>query len=774
MRKVFWLLDVNHEMRGETPEIWVWGIDDEDKRILIIDRSFKPYFYCIPKQGVDPEEIIKEIESNEDLKQYIVEMEDCERKYFGTPVKAVKITCKNPDIIEEYVKNISSSEKIDKILEDDIRFTSMYLIERDLRPCSWYEAEVKKLEKEPGVKADAVYLAESPFKTVEKSEIPKLRILCFSMICYSPIGEPMPQRDPIAAISIVTDEGKSKQFTLNELKEETLIESFVKSVNEFDPDIIAGYETNVKGWDYLIGRASIKNVDLYVGRTDAPPHRSVYGHFSVTGRINLDLSDYIGDFSEVKLKTLEKFAEFLGIPGTEGVEQIDEMGFAKYWEDPDKRPALLRFSMERANKIMGVVEKILDYAIQLSNLVGIPLDYVGSAAVGFRVEWLLIREAKKFEELIPKKLERRYFRYVGGMVLKPEKGLHENIAVLDFKSLYPNIMIKYNISPDTYVEPDRKVPEDKVYEAPEVKHRFLREPPGLYKKILENMISARDELRAKLKGLEVESPSYRLYDARQKALKVITNAIYGYAGWLGARWYIKPVAEAASAWGRYIIKNTIEFSRELGLKIIYGDTDSIFVEFEEKKINELLRIVKENLGLELRPDKIYVRVLFTEAKKRYCGLLRDGRLDFVGFEIVRGDWTEAAKKVQEEVLTIILKEKSPERAREYVNQYISKLRERKVPLKDLVIWKSITKPIEEYKVNAPHIEAAKLLISKGWTVYPGDKVGYVVTSGSGPIYKRAVPHNLASIEDLDVEYYVSKQIIPPVERVLKVFGIKIK
>ncbi len=774
MRKAFWLLDVNYEFREGVPEVWVWGIDREGKRILIIDQSFRPYFYCIPKDGVDPKEIIEEAKSDEELMRDIVGLEACEMRYFGKPVDAVKVTYTNPDATEEHVKKVLKTGKVEKVLEDDIRFTAKYLIDRNLRPCSWYEIEVEELKGWEGVRVDAVYLAKPPFTQLELYENPDLKVLAFSVVCYSTVGEPLPQRDPIAIISLVTSDGRSEQFSLNKSGEKGLIESFVNFVKKFDPDIIAGYATNSKYWDYLIERAARNGVNLYVGRTESIPHRSVYGHVSVTGRINLDLLDYVEEFGEVKVKTLENFAEFLGVTGGGEAEPIEEMEFARYWDDPAKRSKLLLFSMDRARKVMGIADKILDYSMQLANIVGIPMDYVGSAAVGFRVEWLLIREARKFGELVPKKVERRYFPYAGGMVLTPKKGLHENIAVLDFKSLYPNIMIKYNISPDTYVDPGVEVPEEKVYVAPEVGHRFLKEPPGIYKKILERLISARDELRVKLKSLAVESPSYRLYDARQKAIKVITNAVYGYAGWLGARWYIKPVAEAATAWGRHTIRSTLELARELGLNVIYGDTDSVFVEYDEEKINRLLSMVKEKLGLELRPDKVYVRVLFTEAKKRYCGLLEDGRMDYVGFEIVRGDWTEAAKKVQEEVLRIILKEKSPDKARDFVVEYVSKLRERRIPLRDLVIWKSITRPIEEYKVNAPHIEAAKILIGKGWTVYPGDKVGYVIVSGSGPIYKRAVPYNLASIEDIDIEYYISKQIIPPVERILKVFGVDIK
>ena len=774
MRKAFWLLDVNYEARDGCPEVWIWGIDREGMRILLIDRGFRPYFYCIPKEKTEPREIIEEVKSNRELMGDVVELEVCKMRYFGKPVDAVKVTYTRPEAVEEHVKWFLKTGKVDKVLEDDIRFTARYLIDRDLRPCSWYEVEVEELEGEKGVKVDAVYLVKPPFKPLDIHETPALKILAFSVVCYSTVGEPVPKRDPIVIISLITSDGKSEQFSLNGGDEKSLIKSFVDFVRGFDPDIIAGYATNSKYWDYLIERAAKNGVNLYVGRTETIPHRSVYGHMSVTGRINLDLLDYIDEFGEIKVKTLENFAEFLGISEGGDVESIDEMEFARYWDDPSKRPKLLRFSMDRARRVMSIVDKILDYSMQLANIVGIPMDYVGSAAVGFRVEWLLIREARKFGELVPKRVERRYFPYAGGMVLTPKKGLHENIAVLDFKSLYPNIMIKYNISPDTYIEPGADVPEEKVYVAPEVGHRFLKEPPGIYKKILEDLISARDELRVKLKSLAVGSPSYRLYDARQKAIKVITNAVYGYAGWLGARWYIKPVAEAATAWGRYIIRSTLELSKELGLNVIYGDTDSVFVEYDEAKVDKLLDIVRKKLGLELRPDKVYVRVLFTEAKKRYCGLLKDGRLDYVGFEIVRGDWTEAAKKVQEEVLKIILKEKSPDKARDFVVEYVSQLRERKVPLKDLVIWKSITRPIEEYKVNAPHIEAAKILIDKGWTIYPGDKVGYVIISGSGPIYKRAIPYNLASIEDVDIEYYIWKQIVPPVERILKIFGVEIK
>jgi len=281
----------------------------------------------------------------------------------------------------------------------------------------------------------------------------------------------------------------------------------------------------------------------------------------------------------------------------------------------------------------------------------------------------------------------------------------------------------------------------------------------------------RDKIRSKMKKISPESVEYRVLDARQKAVKVITNASYGYAGWIGARWYIKPVAEAATAWGRHTILNAVEIAKKKGLKVVYGDTDSIFLAYEPNKIEEFSREVEKKLALEIKPDKVYVRIFFTEAKKRYAGLLPDGKLDVVGLEVIRGDWAAIAKKVQEKVLEIILKEQSPKNAVKFVQQYIYDLRQKRVPYRDLIIWKTLTKPAEEYAVKASHVEAARMLKEKGWELSVGDKVGYVVVVGSGRLYERIKPYMFASYDEIDIEYYMSKQIVPAAARVLESFGI---
>jgi len=776
LKLTFWLLDINYEVKEHKPEVWLWGIDDKENRVLIIDREFTPYFYAVLNERVNPESVIELINARRNELPYIVKVEAVEKKYFGKKVKALKIYCQDPELLQKYAKRIEKIEGVDKCLEDDIRYSMRYLIDNEVTPCGWHTLEAEEIANEQNLQVDRVYLAKSkPKFCAEIHEIPKLRILGFSIICYSPKGVPKPEKNPVVVISAMTNAGEERQFVAETSeKDDGIIREFIDYVKGFDPDIIVGFGSNRHDLPYLAKRAKQNGFLLKIDRAGTEPHTSVYGHVSITGRANIDLFDYADELPEVKVKTLENIADYLGVMKLEERTLIEDVDFAEYWENSEKRPQLLKFSMENTKCIMGIANALLDFAIQLSNLVGLPLDHIGTAAVGFRVEWFLIRHAYQIGELVPKRVERPYIPYAGAIVLEPKPGIHEDIAVLDFKAMYPNIMITYNVSPDTYVPPEEPDPPCGVYVAPEVKHRFRKEPSGFYREVLSRLIKARDEIRAKLKELKPESPAYRVFDARQKAIKVITNATYGYAGWIGARWYIKPVAEAATAWGRYTIRNTIEIAKKLGLEVVYGDTDSIFIKHDPEKIEQLTSQIGKELGLEIKPDKIYKRILFTEAKKKYCGLLPDGRLDIVGLEVVRGDWAAVAKNVQERVLEIILKENSSQKAADYVRQYIADMRKGKVPFRDFVIWKTLTKKVEEYAVRAPHVEAAKMLKREGWDLTLGDKIGYVITVGSGRLYERVKPYVFASYEELDIEYYVTNQVVPAAARILSMFGIKEK
>ena len=181
--------------------------------------------------------------------------------------------------------------------------------------------------------------------------------------------------------------------------------------------------------------------------------------------------------------------------------------------------------------------------------------------------------------------------------------------------------------------------------------------------------------------------------------------------------------------------------------------------------------IAKELGLEVEVSEVYRRIFFTEAKKRYAGLRADDSLDIVGLEVIRGDWAQLAKSVQENVLGIILREQSVKKAVDYVHKVVTELKQRKVPFRDLIIWKTLTKPPEQYAVRAPHVEAAKMLMEKGWHLTGGDKVGFVILAGKGRFYSRVKPYVFATYDEVDVDYYVTNQVVPAAARVLEFFGV---
>ncbi|RLI27414.1 MAG: DNA polymerase II [Candidatus Hecatellales archaeon] len=769
MKVRFWLLDISQEPAGETSEIRLWGVDRKGRRILILDRGFNPSLYVAPK--IEAEEAVKSLNSNPTLRQAFSTVEVEEKKLFGKPLKVLRVEAKGQEAFETLAKKLPREGWVGEVFHDDLRASSQYLLSLDVKPCGWNEVEAEEVKPPGGVRVEACYLAKERPRAVEALETPKLRVLAFTPIYSSEIGSPSPLRDPVLAIAAVTSQGERKVFAASEKGDDKgLLEEFSRYVEAYDPDVVVGYGSNRQDYPYLTQRAEKLGVRFRMDRMGQHPHQSLYGHFSVVGRANIDLLDFAEDMPEVKLKTLANVASFLGVKFEEPIE-VDAVEAGRLWKTEEGREKLQALCLRRAEVIMGVAEAILDFAYQLSHLIGMPVDQVGAAAVGFRVDWYLIREAWRLGELAPKRVEQPYYPYKGGMVLEPKAGIHEKVAVFDFTSMYPSLMVKYNLSPDTYLPEGEPEPEEGVYVAPEVGHRFRKKPPGFYKMVLEELMRARRQIRQRMKGLKPSQALYRILDARQRSVKVITNAVYGYSGWRGARWFKAEVAEAVAAWGRKTISEALAIAEKLGLKVIYGDTDSVFLAYEPEKVERFEAEVEKRVGLEIKPDAIYERILFTEAKKRYAGLLPDGRVEIVGLEVARGDWCEAAKQVQEKVIEIVLREGDPGKAVEYVRQWIRDFKAGRFSMEDVTIWKTITKPIEDYEVRAPHVEAAKRLMAKGWKLTYGDKVGYVIVKGAGKLYQRAEPSLTASPADVDLDYYVENQVVPAALRILQIFGI---
>jgi len=220
-------------------------------------------------------------------------------------------------------------------------------------------------------------------------------------------------------------------------------------------------------------------------------------------------------------------------------------------------------------------------------------------------------------------------KYKGAIVVEPVPGVHFNVAVMDFASLYPSIIKVYNLGYQSILCPHDECKENKV---PETPHWICTR-----KRALESLlIGALRDLRVKWykpksKDEKLPNDLRSWYNVIQSALKVILNASYGVFGAETFDLYCPPVAEATAAIGRHVITQTIDKARELGIDVIYGDTDSIFLRGpSQEQIRILEKWSEKELGMELEVDKFYRYSVFSSRKKNYLGIFPDGSVDVKG------------------------------------------------------------------------------------------------------------------------------------------------
>jgi DNA polymerase-2 len=359
-------------------------------------------------------------------------------------------------------------------------------------------------------------------------------------------------------------------------------------------------------------------------------------------------------------------------------------------------------------------------------------------------------------------------RIKGGFVKDSIPGIYDYIDVLDFKSLYPSIIRTFNIDPLAFVpkEYHKRHKEENIITSPNGA-KFKKEL-GILPMLIQRLWAQRDH--AKKRNNKEES----------YAIKITMNSFFGVLANPMCRFYSMDMANAITYFGQFIVKKTAEIVEEKGYRVIYGDTDSIFVETKAEGGEKAERIgkeiavfandywpkyVKDEYGvesfLELQFEKTFIRFMMprirgTEigAKKRYAGLLMvDGKekIEFTGLEFVRRDWTEVSKKFQLELLDKIFHKQE---VVEYIKKFVADLKKGKYD-KLLVYKKAIRKDLVKYtKTTPPHVKAARKLGKLTSSI-----ISYVMTTeGPEPIQK--IEHKL------DYEHYIDKQIKPIADSVL--------
>ncbi|HYY50045.1 MAG TPA: type B DNA-directed DNA polymerase, partial [Nitrososphaeraceae archaeon] len=375
-------------------------------------------------------------------------------------------------------------------------------------------------------------------------------------------------------------------------------------------------------------------------------------------------------------------------------------------------------------------------------------------------------------------------KYRGGLVVEPVLGIHFGVIVVDFASLYPSIIKVHNISYETVNCIHQSCKNDLSQQIPGTTHWICKEKRGLTSLLIGSLRDLRVNYYKYLsKNKVLSSEERQLYNVVSQAIKVILNASYGVMGAEIFPLYCLPVADATAAIGRTTTTKTIEKCKEIGIDVVYGDTDSLFLKNPSNtQVDQISAWARSNLGVDLEIDKQYRYVVFSELKKNYLGVLADGTVDVKGLTGKKSHTPPFIRNAFYNILDILSKvnsEKDFESAKEKIKHIIQEnarnLESRKIPSSDLTFNVMVNKSpskygkkltttssvkatsldggdaeIENYKGLPQHIKAAKLLVEIGKEVKAGDIISYVKTkTGDG-----VKPVDLVKAEEIDTEKYL--------------------
>lgn len=581
------LLDIDYITENDKPMVRLFGRlqgEDEDKSIIALDKSFKPYIYVLP---YDVEECLSQLR---ELK--LQKIKRVEKKDVGEIKEFLKVILKHPQDVPRMREKIWGLSSVEEVREHDIPFYRRYLVDKGLFPMSEVRVQGELVNStSSGGKEPCILEMQGP-PLLLKSGLPELNVLSFDIEACNPKGMPQGDIDPIIMISFSSNQGfrkifstKSSSFDFVEvLKDEAeLLKKFVETIKSENPDIIIGYNSDVFDFPYIKDRADKLGVslDLGVDGSQLKFMRRGFGNAAVVkGRIHVDLYPSMRRNLQLDRYTLERvYLELFG------ENKVDIPGDEIYtcWEDGgEKLEKLFEYSLDDAVAVTKIGEKMLPLSMELTRLVGQPLFDVARMATGQQVEWYLIRKAFEYGDIAPNKPSNSKFRgrkrIVGGYVKDPVRGLHENIVYFDFRSLYPSIIISKNVSPDTLRD---ECDEKDCHIAPEFGYKFLKEPVGFVPSVIGKVLRERVRIKNRMKETS-DAREKQVLNVQQEALKRLANSMYGVYGFIRFRWYSIECADSITAWGRDFIKKTMDKAEEFGFKPIYADTDGFYATYVDQ------------------------------------------------------------------------------------------------------------------------------------------------------------------------------------------------
>lgn len=355
-------------------------------------------------------------------------------------------------------------------------------------------------------------------------------------------------------------------------------------------------------------------------------------------------------------------------------------------------------------------------------------------------------------------------KYLGAIVIDPLPGVYFNVLVVDFASLYPSVIKTGNLSYETVRCPHEECKRNAV---PGTPHWVCEKRRGLMSLVIGILRDLRVHVYKKAAKESTSESEKQKYEVIQSALKVFLNASYGVFGSEAFPLYCPPVAESTTALGRYAILQTMRKAVELGIPVLYGDTDSLFLwNPSREQLDELFRYTLEELKIDLSVDKEYKWVVFSERKKNYLGAMKDGEIDVKGLVGKKRNTPDFIKNLFADIVALLSQaedmpsfERCIEEIKENIRDSIKRLRNGEIPLSQLSFKVVLTKDLKEYEKTTPqHKKAAQQLLSEYRRLFGsvplnisrGSVVSYVKTRD-----KQGVKHvQLARIDDIDFEKYL--------------------
>ncbi len=711
------------------------------------------------------------------------------------------------DIIPEDAPSICGipTEEV-RVWESKIKYYQSYIYDRQLLPGMIYEIKNGDLIPKIFEKAtENLNQIKNLFKECTEEErgyaemwaqlleypAPKFRRAAIDIEVYSPLSTRMPDARegacPVIAVSVYSSDGEKRVLILKRegMREGNYHLSADINVEYCDTEedllrktfeVLSDYPfvLTFNGDDFDLRYLTHRAMNLGFRRSEIPievgkrvcllkygVHIDLYKFFF---NRSVQIYAYGGRYKDVSLDDVGN-----ALLGEQKIRLEKAFGDLTYSElaayclrDSEITYKLTSFDNDSAMKLMLV----------LTRIASMPMEDVSRQGVSRWIRNFMHREHRKRNLLIPNAEEIltkkgntsttaviKGKKYKGAIVVEPTPGVHFNVAVMDFPSLYPSIIKVWNLG---YQSIDCQHHQCKSRMIPDTQHWVCTE-----KRALESLLigSLRDlrvkwyKSRAKDKTLPSELRSW--YNTTQGALKVILNASYGVFGADSFDLYCPPVAEATAAIGRYSITQILNHAEKVGIQVLYGDTDSLFLKNPSKEqIEEVVRYTEHELNMGIDVDKVYRYAVFSSRKKNYLGVLEDGTVDVKGLTGKKKHIPIYIKDAFNKMKETLARVKSPadfEKARkeiaEIIRERYTRLKRREwTDISELAFHVALGDELSSYTKTTPqHVKAARILQESGKELHSGDLISFVKVIRE----PRVKPVELTSRNEVDVDKYIA-------------------